>query len=199
MSPNPILFSLVLAASLASTGACAQENTTRPTSNAAMREMMQRMMPGDGHKIFARMAGKWTSTMKIWSSATPSASPMESTGRSESRLILGGRFVQEEASGTVMRMPMQRMSILGYDNFTKVYTLIFYSSLETATNMAVGTLDADGNTLTLRGEFTEPQGKYPFKNVIRMESDDIHVFQSYKVLPDGTELKLVEQISTRVK
>ena len=167
--------------------------------NAAMREMMQRMMPGDGHKIFSKMAGKWTHKMKVWNSTAPNAPPMESTGESESKLVLGGRFLLEETTGSVMRMPMQRMSILGYDNFTKTYTLIFYSSMETATNIATGTMDAEGKILTLRGEFTEPQGKYGFKNVVRMESNDIHVFESYRIMPDGTEMKIIEQVSTRVK
>jgi hypothetical protein len=88
---------------------------------------------------------------------------------------------------------------LGYDNGTKRYTLIFYSSMETATNIAAGTTSADGKTLTLRGVFDDPQGKHPFKNVIRFESEDVHVFESYAILPDGKELKLVEEITRRVK
>lgn len=167
--------------------------------NPAMQEMMKRMMPGAGHKIFARMAGKWRGTLRMWNSAAPAAPPIESTTESESKLVLGGRFVLEEATGTIMRMPMQRMSVLGYDNVTNQYTLVFYSSMETATNTAVGTADSSGNVLTLHGEFNEPAGKYPFKNVVRLQSDDVHVFESYRILPDGKEVKLLEQVMTRVK
>jgi hypothetical protein len=169
------------------------------TANPAMQEMMKRMMPGEGHKIFARMVGKWRGTMRVWSSAQPDAPPMESATESESRLVLGGRFVLEEASGTLMRMPMQRMSILGYDNARGQYTLVFYSSLDTATNTASGTANAAGNIITLTGEFNEPAGKEPFKNIIRFEGDDVHIFESYKILPDGKELKLIEQVMHRVK
>jgi hypothetical protein len=63
----------------------------------------------------------------------------------------------------------------------------------------LGTLGADGKVLTLRGEFDEPAGKYPFKNAIRLESDDVQVFESYRIMPDGKELKLIEEVSTRVK
>ena len=177
----------------------AQDSTTPPTANAAMQEMMKRMMPSEGHKILHRMTGKWRGTMRIWSSTQPEAPPVESATESESKLVLGGRFVLEEATGSVMRMPMQRMSILGYDNITKEYTLTFYSNFETATNTASGTLDATGNVITLRGEFNEPQGKTPFKNVIRFESDEVHVFESYHVMPDGNEVKLIEQKMSRVK
>jgi hypothetical protein len=199
MSRTLVWSALILAVLLVSTGLYAQGSPPRTAPNVAMQEAMKRMMPGDSHIIFTRMTGKWTNTMKIWSSASPTAPPMESTGQSESKLILGGRFVQEEAIGSVMGMPMQRMSILGYDNLTKAYTLIFYSNMETATNIATGKLEVDGKTLTLRGEFQEPQGKYGFKNIVRMESEDVHIFESYRVMADGSELKLIEQISSRIK
>jgi hypothetical protein len=169
------------------------------TATPAMQEMMKRMMPGEGHKVFARMVGKWRGTMRVWSSAQPDAPPAESATESESRLVLGGRFVLEEASGMLMRMPMQRMSILGYDNARGQYTLTFYSSFDTATNTASGTANAEGNIITLSGEFNEPAGKEPFKNIIRFEGDDVHIFESYKILPDGKELKLIEQVMKRVQ
>jgi hypothetical protein len=170
-----------------------------PTASPAMQDLLQRMSPGEGHQILARMVGKWRTSMKIWSSATPSAPPVESTGESENRMILGGRFVMEEATGSLMGMPLQRISILGYDNTTKTYTLIFYSNMETATNIATGTMDADGRTLTLRGEFVDAQGKYSFKNVTRLQGDNRLVFESYRVMPDGRELKLIEQVGTRLE
>jgi len=179
--------------------AIAQEAVAPQSSTATMQEMMKRMMPGEGHKIFATMMGKWTGVLKVWNSAAPTAPPVESATEAETKSIFGGRYVVTESKGTLMRMPMQRMAILGYDNLTKVYTLVFFSSMETATNIATGTLDADGKVLTLRGEFDEPQGKYPFKNVIRMDSEDVHVFESYRIMPDGRELKLIEEMNTRVK
>jgi hypothetical protein len=176
-----------------------QEKAPIPNNNAAMQEAMRLMMPSDGHKIFDKLAGKWTGKLKIWSGTAPTQPPMESNSDSESKLVLGGRYLIEESKGTVMRMPMQRMSVLGYDNFKKVYTLVFFSSLETATNIATGTLDAPGKVLILRGEFDGPQGKEPFKNVIRFDNDDVHTFESYKIMPDGREIKLIEETSTRVK
>jgi hypothetical protein len=163
-----------------------------------MQEMMQLTLPGDGHKFFAPLLGKWRGKMKVWNYATPSMPPMESDAESESKLILGGRFLLEEASGSFMGMQMQRMSVLGYDNITKQYTQIFYSNMDAATNIATGTLDANGKVLTLHGEFNVPAGKEAFKNVVRVDGDT-HSFESYRIMPDGTERKAVEQIMTRVK
>jgi hypothetical protein len=77
--------------------------------------------------------------------------------------------------------------------------LVFYSSLGTATDTASGTYDGIKKTLVVRGEFDGPGGKEPFKNVIRIESDDVHVFESYKILPDGSEVRVIEETFTRVK
>jgi hypothetical protein len=189
----------VLAASFSAPSVSrAQETAPSRQPNAAMQEYMKLMMPGEGHKVFAKMTGKWTGKMKVWSSMAPTQPPMESIDESESKLVLGGRFVLTEAKGSMMGMAMQRMNFLGYDNFTRQYTQIFTSSMGTATNIATGTFDASGKVLTLRGEFNEPDGKYPFKNVLRIESDDVLVFESYRIYPDGKELKLIEQVSTRV-
>ena len=107
-------------------------------AQAVPPEAMRLMMPGEPHKVFAKMAGKWTGKMKVWSSAAPTAPPMEATEETETRVILGGRFAHEEAKGSMMGAPMQRVSILGFDNYRKVYTLVFYSSMGTATNTATG-------------------------------------------------------------
>jgi hypothetical protein len=106
-----------------------------PAQQSAVQEIMRRMTPGNAHKVLAKMAGKWRGTLKIWNSAAPTAAPRESTVETETKLILGGRFAQTESQGLLMRLPMQRISILGFDNLTQQYTLVFYSNLDTATNM----------------------------------------------------------------
>jgi hypothetical protein len=170
-----------------------------PDRQEMMQEMMKMMMPSEGHKPFAKMTGKWTAKMKIWNSAAMTQPPMESTEETECKLVLGGRFLVEEAKGKMFGMPSERLSLLGYDNYTKKYTQVFYSSMGTATNVAEGVFDANGKVLTLRGVFDDPSGKYPFKNVIRLDSDDLHTFESYKIHPDGTESKIIEGMFTRAK
>jgi hypothetical protein len=199
-SNNSLAALVALGFSLAiDTAAAQQAANNQRAQNSAMQEMMKRMMPGEGHKALADMTGKWIGTMKMWNSTIPTSPPIESTTQSETKLILGGRFALTDSVGTLMGRPFQHMGILGYDNATKLYTQIFYSNMGTATNVATGTATDDGRTLTLRGEFDEPEGKVPFKNVVRMESDDLHIFESYRIMPDGRELKLIEETNTRVK
>lgn len=156
------------------------------------------MMPSEGHELLENWVGSWTGKLKIWNSTAMDRPPVESESKSESKLVLGGRFLIEESQSSVMRMPMQRMSLLGFDNFKQSYTLVFFSSVETSMNIATGTWNPAGKTLTLRGEFEGPQGKEPYKNVIRFEGDS-RIFESFKIMPDGREIKLIEETVTRVK
>jgi hypothetical protein len=176
-----------------------------PTLAAEIRQSTAsaaRTSPSDAaiaQQVFARMLGRWNTAMKIWNSATPNAPPVESTGVSESKTVLRGRFVLEEAQESLLGMPMQRMSVLGYDSVARQYTQVFYSSMDSTTHIALGTFDDATQTLTLRGTFKEPGGPVPFKNVIRLDNDDEHHFASYRILPDGSEVKVIEQVSTRVR
>lgn len=168
-------------------------------ARAQSADAMRLQMPGAQHKAIAAMAGTWSGQMKIWNSLTPQAPPFEMQEQTETKTILGGRFLLEEATGSMMGTPVRRMSILGFDNVKRVYTLTFYSSMDTATNNAEGSFDEAGRVLTMRGVFTEPQGQVPFRNVLRIENDDAHVFESYRIFPDGRELKVIEERMTRVK
>src|SRR5262245_15632331 len=120
MRIQAIVLSSMLALSFVSCSkAPAQESTAPRQPNLAAQEYMRLMMPGVGHEFLAKMAGKWTGKMKVWNSATPNAPPIESTEEAEAKLILGGRFLDVEARGTLMGMAMQRLNLLGYDNYTK--------------------------------------------------------------------------------
>ncbi len=195
-----VVATTLLAASLWLSSSHAQEPSKAASSQqAAMQEYMKYMMPSERHQVFAKMAGKWQGKMKLWNGENPSQPPSESSDESEAKLQHGGRFLLEESKGTIMGMPSQRTSLIGYDNHKKVYTQVFYSNMATATNIAQGTLDASGKVLTLFGEFDDPSGKYKFKNVIRLQSDDVHIFESYRIRPDGTEHRAIEGVFTRVK
>lgn len=125
-----------------------------------MQEMMKRMMPGEGHKVLAGMTGKWAGTMKMWNSTTPTAPPIESKTQSETKSILGGRFVLTESVGTIMRMPFQHIGVLGYDNATKLYTQVFYSNMGTATNIATGTVSDDGKNSRCAANSTNRKARF---------------------------------------
>src|SRR4051812_38812448 len=65
-----------------------------PDEKALMEAMMKAATPGEQHKKLAELAGSWEFTMKMW--FDPSKSATESKGTSESKAIMGGRYLEEK-------------------------------------------------------------------------------------------------------
>jgi len=168
----------------------------------AMEEMMKEYMrlstPGEPHKLLTKLAGSWTTSTRIW--MDPTQPPSESSGKCSGKLTFGGRFVLGECEGTMMGQPTRSLMILGHDNFKKVFEMAVIVDNSTSLLTSTGTLDESGKVLTLRGTMEDPfAGKRAVRNVIRIESDDKHVFEAYDTLPDGKEFKVIEGVYTRVK
>jgi len=86
----------------------------------AMMEAYKKLAtPGEPHKLFASLAGSWTTKTKEW--MEPDKPPMESTGSAEMKMLLEGRFLQQELTGNMMGQPYSGVGITAYDNLRKRY------------------------------------------------------------------------------
>src|SRR5579863_8554342 len=74
----------------------------KPNEADMMAMMMQMAQPGDNHKLLAEGAGSWNYVVKFWMS--PDSAPMESTGKTVARSVMGGRYVITDHTGK-MQMP----------------------------------------------------------------------------------------------
>src|SRR5512143_1691169 len=94
----------------------------------AMMEIYQELAtPGAPHQLLARMAGSWN--VRSSCAMEPGKPPMESTGTSEQKMILGGRFLQQEFSGEMMGSPFTGIGVTGYDNHIKKYVSTWIDSM----------------------------------------------------------------------
>jgi len=63
----------------------------KPMDEQAMMELWkQAATPGEPHKLFATLAGSWTTQTKEW--MEPGKPPMESTGTAEAKMLLDDGF-----------------------------------------------------------------------------------------------------------
>ena len=67
---------------------------------AEMERYKKLATPGEPHKLLASLAGSWTTKTKEW--MEPGKPPVESTGSAEMKMLLDGRFLQQEYSGQMM-------------------------------------------------------------------------------------------------
>jgi hypothetical protein len=165
-----------------------------------MQEMMEAYKklatPGAGHKLLAGMAGSWKATTRCW--MAPDQPPQESTGACEQKMILGGRFLQQEFTGDMMGTPFTGIGITGYDNHTKKYISTWMDSMGSGILYFEGTAGADGKTITQQSRHDDPfRGPMKWRSVTRIVDDNTHEFEMYSSDKSGKEEKMMEITYTR--
>ena len=112
-----ICLCLVMSASLVM--AKEKKPSKQMDQQAMMEEYKKLSTPGSPHKLYASLAGNWTTTTKEW--MDPNKVPTESTGSVEMKMLLDGRFLQEEFTGNMMGQSYSAVGVHGYDNLRKKY------------------------------------------------------------------------------
>jgi hypothetical protein len=169
----------------------------KPMDQQAMMELWKKLaMPGEPHKLFAGLAGSWTTTTKEW--MEPGKPPTESTGTAEMKMLLDGRFLYQEYNSRMMGQPYSGIGIDAYDNMTKKYVTAWMDSMGTGIFMMEGTASADGKTITLKGSHPEPGGgKMTHRAVRKIVDNNSQTFDMYGAHHGGKEMKMLEITYTR--
>ena len=186
---------LIVIAALA-IGADEKAKKTMPATGKmdekAMMEMMAKYStPGAEHKKLEAMVGTWDTNAKMW--MDPSATPQESKGVAENKMVLGGRFLEQTFEGTMMNQPFTGMGYTGYDLYKKQYVSTWMDSMGTMIMSATGNTDASGK-LTMTGSMDDPMTgkKMDFKETVTMVDDDHQLFEMWMPGPDGKPFKTLE-------
>jgi uncharacterized protein DUF1579 len=163
----------------------------------AMMELYKQLgTPGEPHKLFASLAGSWTTTTKEW--MEPGKPPTESTGSAEMKMLLDGRFLYQEYNAQMMGQPFSGIGIDAYDNMTKKYLTAWIDTMGTGIFMMEGTSSADGKTITLRGSHPEPGGgRMSHRAVWKIVDGNTQTFDMYGTHHGGKEMKVLEINYTR--
>ena len=152
--------------------------------------------PGEPHKQFASLTGSWSTKTKEW--MEPDKPPMESTGSAEMRMLLGGRFLQQEFTGDMMGQPYSGIGVSAYDNLRKKYVSTWMDTMGTGVFVMEGTASADGKTITLRGQHDEPGGgQMTHRAVWKIVDSNTQTFGMYGTHNQGKEMKIMEITYTR--
>jgi hypothetical protein len=164
----------------------------------AMAQWMKLNAPGDAQQLLASWAGDWNFEMKSY--MAPGQPPTVSKGTSSLKMILGGRYLQETASGDMGGQPFNGLGITAYDNVKKKYQGLWIDSSMTGFLDAEGDYDTASKTLTLNATTFDPMaGKdVPVKMVTRTVDDKTRVFEWWSPAPGGTDMtKMMEITYTR--
>lgn len=185
---------LVLVASVA---LAKDKKSEKQSDPQAMMELYQKLVtPGEPHKLFATLAGSWTTNTKSW--MEPSKPPMESTGSAEMKMLLDGRFLYQEFTGEMMGHPFSGVGIDGYDNLRKRYVTTWIDTMGTGIFQMEGTASADGKIIILKGQHDEPGGGHmTHRAVWKIVDGNTQTFEMYGAHGHGKEMKMMEITYTR--
>ena len=195
---------LVLAAAVSVVGLVAADEAKKPanpaktsdqaapTDEKAMMEAWAKVAtPGEAHKWLEPVVGTWDAKITMW--MTPGAPPQESTGTSENKWVLGGRFVEQRYEGNFMGQPFSGVGYTGYDNYKKKYIGTWMDTMGTMMMISQG--DAAGKTLTMTSTMDDiMKGKtVTVKSEIKIVAPDHHVMEMWGPDPKtGAPFKTME-------
>ncbi len=192
---------LVTVASLAYAGHDEKSGQTPADEKAKMEAEMQKYMeigaPGEHHQHIAKFEGTWNAKAKNW--MAPDAPPMESEGKSVNTMMLGGRFLMINYTGTMMNMPFEGIGIEGFDKGGQKHTSYWMDNFGTTVMYMEGTCSKDDMSTNMTGTFKDPvtgQTK-AYRTVSRWASPTQVVWEMYEKTPDGKEFKNMEITYTK--
>ena len=164
-----------------------------------MEAMAKAGTPGEAHKKLDPMVGTFDTKAKMW--MDPSKPAEETSGKTESKWVLGNRFVQETYEGTFMGQPFSGMGYWGYDNITKKYTGTWMDSMGTAMMNSTGKMDASGKVLTYTSMMNDPMtGKLcKITEKVTVTDNDHHMMEMWGPDPSGKNYKMMEITYVRKK
>jgi len=168
----------------------------KPTMDPAMMEaMMKAGTPGDAHKKLDAFVGKWSTKATFW--MVPGADPMNMSGTSETRWIMGGRVLEQKFSGDFMGMPFEGTGYTGYDNVKKQYWSTWMDNMSTGFFISTGSLD--GNTYSFTGVMPDPMTGKDLRSdsKIVLKDANTHLMEMWGPGPDGKMFKNMEMVYTR--
>ncbi len=173
------------------------EKTGAPDMDAAAAAMDAATQPGESHAFLAGMEGSWTVTTRIWT--IPGQPPETSEGASKKRMIMGGRYLQDQTHTKMMGSPFAGFGVTGFDNATSEFVATWIDNMSTTIVVSKG--QRDGDTLNLTGSFLDPVSsqKVAMRQVTRVIDADRHIFELYMTMPGLKEQKSMEMEYVRAK
>jgi hypothetical protein len=154
--------------------------------------------PSPAHEKLMRLAGDYTTAGQFF--YKPGEKPIESTGTATLTPTLGGRFLMEQNSGSMMGQPVEGTRLYGYNNGTGKYEGVWFYTSSTAIMNLSGSSSDDGKTIVYTATYDDDRGGHRTVQVTMqvLDNDSFRLELSGKN-PDGSQGPLLRETYTRKK
>ncbi len=182
---------------LAAVSALAQNHPQDKRDNAAPSKS-DSTKPGPAQATLAKLAGDYARVIKFVGPAGAGIAP--SSGTAKISVVLGGRFLLEESTDTVMGRTVDGLRLYGYNNAAKQYEMARMYTMSTAITMMTGTSTDGGKTINFVGTTdSSAKGAAPLHAEFRVTSDDEFVVTLSTIGDDGKDAPFQSTEYTRKK
>jgi hypothetical protein len=151
--------------------------------------------PGPAHKQFGELAGNWDVVIQY------TIGDKQFTGKAncEAKLILDGRYLQQDYNSQFQGKPYHVIQLLGYDSARKKSIEIKVDNRSTGLMHNEGSISADGKVITNEGEHLDPSTQKPYKlrTVTTIVDHDHFTLEWFHIKDGGQEEKVVSMTHTR--
>lgn len=154
MKPSSLLSTLFLFLMSITESLTTQETKQRPKQPSA-EEMLKMARPGVEHEKLARYIGKWDVVVSMSSGAAA----MKYQGTAESRMTVGGRFLQMEYQAKGKTDSTEGIFTIGFDPRHQRYTIIAMDSFGTYFVTSQGKQDEKTGKIRMLGTDDDPMMK----------------------------------------
>jgi hypothetical protein len=149
--------------------------------------------------MLQQRVGRWTVTMQMW--PAPGADVIASTGTSEVKSIMGGRYLTHTTRGSFQDQPFEGVSIVGFDKLKKKFVSVWIDNFGTGFTVSTGSYDEakrEFHYSTMSPDV--PSGQYKrTRTVERVVGADEWILEMFDTTPAGTEYKSMMAVYRRVK
>lgn len=134
--------------------------------------------PNEHHAALARLLGEWKVELVM---TIPGMPEQVSQGTGVYEWVIEGRWLGERVKASMMGMPYESFSLIGYDTNARNHVAATVSSMDTALNVVRGVVvDPSHQTTAMYGtldEYMTGETGKPYKVVSRTVDKDHHVVE----------------------
>jgi hypothetical protein len=182
---------------------CASACQSTPHESLSEEEMMARWMeystPSEAHKVLNSKVGRWNLNVTMY--MAPGAPGEKSTGTSDVKWVMDGRYLQDDTNGSSMGQPFSGHGLTGYDNLTHTYTGVWIDNMGTGILKSEGTYDPKTRTFHWKGQHPDfVHGTYVESRAVETCVDNDHWnVQMYAPDASGEEYLMLNLEYTRAR
>ena len=153
---------------------------------------------GSPHHFFAKLAGTWRGTSKLW--LEPGKLADESPVVGTIQLLLEERFALYLYQSSIEGDSQHGMFTFGYNTTLEQFEASWVDSFHTSTGIMFCTGKKMENGFSVIGSYPDPTGgpDWHWRTEVELLGDELTI-TAYNIAPEGEEAKATETKLTRIK